>query len=530
MRVPFLKSFTTAICFLSLAILSNNAQASTIDTASLVVKTSQGLVRGSTKHDICVWKGIRYAKPPVGDLRFHNPQPAESWTGVKDATAYGPVSYQMKRILVGNEQQSEDCLSLNIWSPGADGKKRPVMFWIHGGGFIGGSGSSDMYDGTQIAKNGDVVVVTINYRLGPLDFLYFKDMPGNKDNFESNLGIKDQVAALKWVKENIAAFGGDPNAVTIFGESAGGISVETLMAVPAANGLFKRAIAESGPAGDVWTTKTSTLVTTLFLKELGLTPESAGKLKELPADSLVSAMTRLVLKMKTDPTLPKTFAPTVDGDYLPHDLLTEIHSGRSKGVDLLIGTNKDEANLFAMKKLKIVPVSEQELKPYLVKLKPEEQKQLIGAYKDYPSRNSILELITDGIFTMPSIKFAELQSEHANTFMYRFDWASKPIKAVGLGACHGLEIPFVFGTFHTKLGKKVLLFSDNKRIHELSKQIQQAWINFARTGNPGTQDLADWKKYDSAVRCTIIFDKKNYCTTDPKAGQRKAWGDLNFLE
>jgi len=518
-----------AVIFLFLAILPNFSHAA-IDTSTLIVKTKQGQVRGTTEKDVCVWKGIRYAKAPMGALRFRAPQPVDNWAGVKDATAFGAVAIQMKRILVGNEQQSEDCLFLNIWSPAADGKRRPVMFWIHGGGFIGGSSSSELYDGAQLAKKGDVVIVSINYRLGPLGFMYFKDMPGGKDNFDSNLGIKDQVAALKWVKENIAAFGGDPDAVTIFGESAGGISVETLMAIPAAQGLFKRAIAESGPANDVWSTKLATQVTTLYLKELGLTTEGLEKLRQLPTDTLVSAMTRLMTKMKDDPTLPKTFAPTVDGDFLPHDILSGIHAGQSKGVDLLIGTNKDEANLFAMKKLKIVPVNEEELKPYLGKLKPEDQKQLVAAYKDYPSRNSILELITDGIFTMPSIKFAELQSAHANTYMYRFDWASKPIKAVGLSACHGIEIPFVFGTFHTKLGKKILLFSDHKRIYQLSNQLQQAWINFARTGNPDVKDLEDWKKYDATGRCTIIFDKKNYCTTDPKAEKRKAWGDLNFFE
>ncbi len=527
---PFsMKLLAVSTCLLLFIFSSTTGFSAAIDTASLIVTTKQGKVRGTTEQNVCVWKGIRYAKAPAGALRFHAPQPAESWTGTKDATAYGAVAVQMKRILVGKEAQSEDCLFANIWSPAADGKKRPVMFWIHGGGFIGGSGSSDLYDGAQLSKNGDVVVVSINYRLGPLGFLYFKDMP-NKDNFESNLGIKDQVAALKWVKENIAAFGGDPDAITIFGESAGGVSVETLMALPAAQGLFKRAITESGPAGDVWSTKTATLVTTLFLKELGLTTDGLDKLKQLTTDTLVSAMTRLMQKMKSDPTLPKTFSPTVDGDYLPYDLLTSIKNGQSKGIDLLIGTNKDEANLFAMKKLKIVPVNEEELKPYLAKLKPEEKKQLIEAYKDYPSRNSILELITDGIFTMPSIKFAELQSAHANTYMYRFDWASKPIKAVGLSACHGLEIPFVFGTFKTKLGKKVLLFSDHRRIRELSGQIQRAWINFARTGDPDTRNFTDWKKYDPTVRCTLIFDKKNYCATDPKPEKRKAWGDLNFLE
>ena len=518
----------TACLFLTLQLAM--AGSVTTDTTRLIVKTQQGLVKGTNEQSVCVWKGIRYAKAPVGALRFMAPQQPENWTGVKDATTFGPVASQMRRALVGKEKQSEDCLSLNIWSPAADGKKRPVMFWIHGGGFIGGAGSSDLYDGTQIVQKGDVVLVTINYRLGPLGFLYLNDIPGSKGNFEDNLGIRDQVAALKWVKQNIAAFGGDPDAVTIFGESAGGISVETLMALPDAQGLFKKAIIESGPAGDVWSAATATKLTKIYLKELGVSTDSLMKLKTVPLDSFNSAMVRLVKLIKSDPSLPKTMAPTIDGTYLPTDLLTAIKNGRSANVDLLIGTNHDEANLFAMKRLQMAPVDEAGLKPYMVRFKTEEQQRLIGAYKNYPSRNGILELITDGIFTMPSVNFAELQATHAHTYMYRFDWASKPLKMVGLSSCHGLELPFVFGTFKTSVGKKVLLFSNHKKIFSLSAQMQQAWINFAKTGNPNNNGNGDWKPYDASARNTLIFDKKSYTCTDPKCDQRKAWGTLNIFE
>ena len=522
---PFMVVF-----FLLFLVASNTINATSVDTSQLTVKTKQGMVKGMTNQNICIWKGIRYAKAPSGELRFREPQSPDSWTGVKDATVFGPVAPQMKKILIGNEPQGEDCLSLNVWSPGADAKKRPVMVWIHGGGFVGGSGSSDMYDATSIAQRGDVVVVTINYRLGPTGFLYFKDMPGSAGKFEDNLGIKDQVAALKWVKENIAAFGGDPDAVTIFGESAGGISVETLMAVPAAKGLFKRAIVESGPAGDVWTPKMATRVTTLYLQQLGLTPDSLYKLKLLPIDTLNSAMRRLMQVLIADPSLPKTFAPTVDGGFLPHDLMTAIKNGQSNGVDLLIGTNKNEANLFAMKKLNMLPITEEQMKPYLNRFSPAMQKQITSAYKDYPSRDGILELLTDGIFTMPSVKFAELQSAQANTYMYRFDWTSKPLTWVGLKSCHGLEIPFVFNTFNTKMGKKILFLSNNKKIHQISDQMQQAWVNFARTGNPNAAGKEDWKKYEPDTRTTLIYDKKGYICQDPKSTQRQAWADLNIFE
>ena len=519
-----------AVFFLLLICLSNASDVSAIDTSRLIVKVKQGELRGTTEQNICVWRGVRYAKAPIGELRYQAPQAPDSWSGVKDAISFGAVAPQFKKVLVDNETQNEDCLFLNVWSPAADGKKRPVMVWIHGGGFVGGSGSSDMYNGTQIAKRGDVVVVTLNYRLGPLGFMYFNDLPLSKGKFEDNLGIKDQVAALKWVKENISAFGGDPDAVTIFGESAGGISVETLMAIPAAQGLFKRAIVESGPAGDVWSPKVASQVTAIYLKQLGISTDSLFKLKLVPVDSITAAMARTMKIMIADPALPKTFAPVIDGDFLPQDLLTGIKNGQSKGVDLLIGTNKNEANLFAMKKLKMAPVNEEQLKPYLTRFKPAEQKRLVAAYKNYPSKAGILELITDGIFTMPSIKFAELQSAQANIYMYRFDWTSQPLKWVGLRACHGLEIPFVFNTFNTKLGKKILLLSNNKRIHQISDEMQLAWINFARTGNPNMAGKDDWKKYEPALRTTLIYDKKNYTCQDPKSTQRQAWGDLNIFE
>ena len=240
----FLFSFSASESFAS----TNDKLNAPLDSNSLVVQTHQGKLRGTMDKNICVWRGVRYAKAPVAELRFHAPQQVESWSGVKNATEFGASAPQVKNSLVGDELKSEDCLFLNIWSPAADGKKRPVMFWIHGGGFVIGSGSASLYNGVNLANHGDVVVVTINYRLGSLGFLYFETEAARKAGFENNLGMKDQIAALQWVKENISAFGGDPNQVTIFGESAGGTSVETLLACPAARGLFKGAIAESGPA------------------------------------------------------------------------------------------------------------------------------------------------------------------------------------------------------------------------------------------------------------------------------------------
>ncbi|MDB5282133.1 MAG: hypothetical protein JWO06_1208 [Bacteroidota bacterium] len=512
--------------------------------SSLLVKTTHGQILGSTKDSVSMWKGIRYAKAPVGALRFHSPQPVEDWKGYKTAYDFGPVAPQINKGMRDKQKQDEDCLYLNIWSPGADGKKRPVMFWIHGGGFMTGSSSSELYDGAGLCKNGDVVVVSINYRLGPLGFLYFKDLPGG-NNFENNLGIKDQVAALQWVKENINRFGGDSASVTIFGESAGAISVLTLMGTPSAKGLFKRAISESGAPDMLWRPKLATEVTKMYLKVLGVSPDSLFKLKTISVDTLNAAVEGLVKIFQREPTVAKTFAPTIDGDLIPQDLMTAISAGSKAsadvskgagqvatcgGVDLLIGTNKDEANLFAIRKLKMVPVSAKQLEPYVARIKPEGQKRILGAYKNYPKKSGVLEIITDGIFTVPSMQFAELQCSNGSTYMYRFDWSSFPLRLLGLRSCHGLELPFVFGTLDQGKIKKLGIMANRKTMHGISKQMQQAWINFARTGNPNSSGQSTWAKYDAAQRNTMIFDTHIHLASDPKADKRNAWKGLSIFE
>jgi len=503
--------------------------ASAIDTASLLVKTKQGTLRGMTKNDICIWKGIPYATTPSGDLRFRAPQPPKAWTGVKDATAFSYVAPQPKMPVADAQPQSEDCLSLNIWSPAADGKKRPVMFWIHGGGLIVGSGSSTLYDGTPLVKAGDVVVVTINYRLGPLGFLYFDNLP-NHESFDNNLGIKDQVAALQWVKENIAAFGGDPNAVTIFGESAGGLSVLTLMGTPAAKGLFRGVIAESGLPESLWKPATANYVTQKYLKIVGVSPDSLFKLRAISSDTLNYAMQLLVEQLSTEPTPYKTLSPTIDGKYIPTDLMTAIRNRQAEGVSLLIGTNRNEVNILAkIKQLGAVPQTAKELVPYMSALKADEQKRITDSYNKYPHKSSILDMITDGIFTIPCIRFAELQSTIAPTYMYRFDWSSGILKLLGLRACHGLEMPFVFGTFESRLGKKFTTLANKKQVKILSTVMMQAWINFAKTGNPNPAGRTDWQSYNSTARSTRILDKKIYTINDPKSKERKAWTGLSIF-
>ena len=481
-------------------------------------------MRGTYDKDICVWRGIKYAKAPVGDLRFRAPQPVDSWTGVKDAVAFSPVAPQQESNLGTKGPQSEDCLALNIWSPAADGKKRPVMFWIHGGGFVIGSGSSELYYGTNLAKKGDVVIVTINYRLGPLGFLYFKN---NKD-FENNLGIRDQIAALKWVKENIAAFGGDPDKITIFGESAGGTSVQTLLAAHSANGLFARAIAESGPAAIPWPTEVADSITRKYLSILGISPNNLKALKTLPVDT-IKAASEILEKYMIANMNEKVFSPTIDGDLLTNDIFKCMKPQPGANPCLMIGSNMNESSMFASKRLKMAPGTAKDLEKYFDAVTTKESKaKVIAGYPKYPHKSAVLDILTDAIFRVPSIRLAECRSLYAPVYMYRFEWSSFALNISGLGSFHGLEIPFVFGNHEGKLGGLLKLIATKKLANRLTDQMQTAWLNFARYGNPNGTAAETWPSYTTNNRATMIFNKKTRVEIDPDGQQRAAWEGVTY--
>lgn len=505
-------------------------QAAGTDASSLIVTTRQGQLRGVTADSVCAWKNIPYAQPPLGELRFRAPQPPHSWTGVRDASKFGPAAPQAKRIAKTAGKQNEDCLSLNVWSPAADGRKRPVMFWIHGGGFLIGSNSTEMYDGANLAKNEDVVVVNINYRLGALGFLYLNDIKGTQTGFDDNLGIRDQIAALQWVRENITAFGGDPEAVTIFGESAGAISVLTLMSAPSARGLFKRAIVESAPPESLLQPQVATEMTRRYLKIIGVSPDHLDELKKVSTDSLVTAMFTLIDQLMHEPTTVKLISPTIDGTLIPESPMAAIQAGHAAGIDLMIGTNKDESTLLALKKVGLTPRNAEQLKPYLNNIAPEPRKNLVATYKEYPARNGVMEMTTDGVFTMPSIRVCEMQSAFASTYMYHFEWYSGAMKLVKLKSCHGAELPFVFGTLNKKPGKFFAIGSRKKYNWALSRKIQDSWVNFARYGNPDPTGRSAWTKYNSDSRSTMIFDKTSRAFTDPDSQHRIAWTGLSIFQ
>jgi para-nitrobenzyl esterase len=499
--------------------------------AMTTVETTLGSVAGSVKDDIHVFKGIPFAAPPVGPLRFRAPQPATPWTGTRDARSYGPVAPQtaspMEQMFGGPkpEQSEADCLTLNIFTPAPDGAKRPVMVWIHGGAFVTGSGATPWYDGTAFARNGNVVVVTINYRLGALGFLHLDEL---SDAFagsgSGNVGILDQVAALEWVRDNIEAFGGDANNVTTFGESAGAMSVGTLLGLPAAKGLFVKAIPQSGAAHHARTPEDATDVARKVLEASGLTTDADGvaALQELPIDKLLEAQAAVLVQLAAGGGL--AFAPVVDGIVLPERPIDAIGGGSATDVAVLIGTTRDEMKLFGMLDPGLNDLDDAKMLRRGAAFVGDEAKaaDIIGVYKTTRPGIAPAELwsalATDSVFRIPAVRLAERQSGRGNAvYMYRFDWAT-PVFGGQLGACHALEIPFVFDNLDA-LGSEMFTGPASPEMREMARAMHTAWHTFARTGNPGD----NWPRYTSADRKVMRFDLTPEVIDDPDAAEREAW-------
>ncbi len=392
---------------------------------AITVDTSLGQLCGVEEDGLRIFRGVPFAKPPVGDLRFRAPEPAEAWTGVRDASSFAPTAPQGERNIqflpAGQpEERSEDCLYLNVFTPGTDDVRRPVLFWIHGGGFTGGSGSGPMYNGAHLAKRGDVVVVTINYRLGALGFL---DL-GEDGDGSANAGLLDQIAALGWVRENIARFGGDPGSVTLFGESAGGMSVGTLMGTPAAKGLFLRAIPQSGAAHNVQSRESAARTRKTLLGELGL--DSPARLRDVPVGELIAAQMKTLMKARSSENIGMAFTPVLDGDVLPQRPLDAIRAGGAHGVDVLVGTNRDEWNLFRLMDPSGESLDEAGALKRLSARVAEPERNAQRVYESY--RKALEErgrantdpievftaIETDRVFRIPAIRLAEAQRAHTD--------------------------------------------------------------------------------------------------------------------
>jgi para-nitrobenzyl esterase len=487
--------------------------------STTIVETQYGKVQGVDSGQVFVWKGIPYAQPPIGDLRFRAPQSPIPWSGVRDATAFGLASVQSSRMTqsffaANPEPLGEDCLYLNIWSPGADDKRRPVLFWIHGGGFTFGSGSTPWYDGTAFATNGDEVVVTINYRLGALGFLYLADLGGKEKELSSNCGLLDQVAALQWVRANIAAFGGDPDNVTIFGESAGAMSIGTLLAMPVAKGLFQKAILQSGASHTILDGARASRIATKLMDTLEIL--TITDLLAVPGEQMVAAQAKVA-----GPGGGIAFQPVVDGVTLPQQPIQAIASGSAHDVSLLVGTNRDEMRLFTV----MDPNQATPNMPLLEHLFGTKAKEVFATYEadqsEHASSDAWIDFLTDRTFRIPAIRLAESQSMYGtNVWMYRFDWPT-PVFEGRLKACHALEIPFVWNNL-AKRGVNLLTGGESAP-QKVADAMHLSWIMFARSGNPNTSGLPQWPAYDTTQRATMLFNEECQVVNDPQSNQRQVW-------
>ncbi|GGF16315.1 carboxylesterase/lipase family protein [Subtercola lobariae] len=526
------------------------------------VPVTGGVVRGAREGSTVVWRGIPYAAPPVGEFRFRRPQPVVPWAGVRDALDFGKVATQaykgqFKGVGPG-VPSGEDCLTINVIAPAADpdadaepraqtaptatdtapagratpaAELRPVMVFIHGGGYAAGSSRDFSGQGDGFVRTGQVVYVSFNYRLGALGYLDLSRYSSEARPIDSNLGLRDQVAALEWVQQNIRSFGGDPSNVTLFGESAGGNAVTTLMATPAAAGLFARAIAQSSPPSSVypkalaqtWGEEFVSIVRAQFHPELPATGpigpiQAAHLLDATSAADLVTAS--LALQLHVPNEFPGTFclAPVVDGDFLPEHPLAAFREGRAHRVPLIIGSNNREGTLFRGK-IDILPRSPRRIRAMFQRAPRAARTLMQHAYPGLPSRRSAADFGGDYAFWYPSTKVADSHSRYAPVFAYRFDVAPRLLRMVGLDATHGVEMYALFDQADVSLGRVMTALGGREPFSAAGERMRENWLRFANQ-----RELAGtWPAYTEQHRLTNIIGETDHIESDPRRQRRLAW-------
>ncbi|MEU2771476.1 carboxylesterase family protein [Streptomyces sp. NPDC007162] len=494
-----------------------------------VVRTAAGAVRGLQEDGLAVFRGIPFAEPPVGEGRFAAPRPVRPWDGTREAYAFGPPPPQdlgiQGRTGVPEAPGGDDWLTVNVWTPAPDpAARRPVMVWIYGGAYKLGHSGSPGYDAQRIAREGDVVVVTLNYRVGMEGFAHIEGAPANR-------GLLDQVAALEWVRENVTAFGGDPGQVTVFGESAGAGSVASLLAMPRARGLFRRAIAQSVP-GPFFSAELAEDIGRALAAEAGLRPTVADLAttdpRRLPeaGQALGAKMAQYVDRWGRIAPTVTPFSPVVDGDVLPSTPWEALASGAARDVDLLVGHNRDEFRLFLVMAGQYGRITEEQATGALRLFGPggEAGERAYRAAHPDASPTALYEQVqTDWLFAMPSLRLAEAQTAGGGrAHLYELTWGAPGSGGV-LGACHGLDIPLLFGTFEADLAELLWAGADvTAEAETLSTRFRTAWTAFARTGDPG------WPAYDTRTRATQVLDATPTVTPYPEERTRQLWEGYDF--
>ena len=483
-----------------------------------VVRTTAGCVRGAREAGLTVWRGVPFAAPPVGRLRFRAPEPPDPWDGIRDATQDGPVPPQPRTsTLTGaglRTPMSEDCLTLTVARRTTGTEPKPVMVFIYGGAFGIGGAIAGQYRGESLAASGDVVFVGFNYRLGALGWLDLSAYGDEDDPIETNLGLRDQLAALAWVRDNIAAFGGDPDDVTLFGESAGGTSVLTLMTVPAARGLFAKAIAQSPAISSVHGNARSRGWAEEFVADL---PGGAAALRSVGTAELVSASFRLDMAVSDRTPAARALGPVVDGDLVPDYPLDVLRRGEAHPIPLIIGTNADEGTLFQrIRRLRATPVRMDRLFDATV---PAAKEPVLAEYGGGRGARALERFVTDLVFWAPAVDAAAGHARVAPVWMYRFDFAPPALRALGLRAGHGLELDHVLAHRGGLTRRLASLFGADRAARALTGRMSGAWLCFARTG----AGPAWWPRFDGRHRRTWVFDRHDRLETDSRARVREAW-------
>lgn len=508
-----------------------------------VVDTTSGKVRGLMQSGVHVFKGIPYGAPTSGANRLRPPRAPDPWPGIRDASSYGLRAYQPARpmipeigdALTGSGPMTEDCLRLNVWTPEVGRGSRPVMVWFHGGGQRTGSGNSIFYDGTELARQQDVTVVTVTHRLNAFAYLWLAGLPGTGERFadSANLGLRDLVLALEWVRDNIAAFGGDARNVTVFGQSGGGGKTAMLTAFPAAQGLFHRAIIMSTLADTALTglePEHAAEAAELLLRRLRLAPRDAARLETLPPEAIVTALANDAAAGKPAPDLSQRYVPVVDGTTLPAHPFEPAASQLSASVPILAGSNECEAIPYGNPTDAYwtrEPTNDDELRAMLrqiVAVDDPEANRLISLYRSnrpnatpgdlaaiMAGDNSPLRLSS---YTIAARKFAQ---DVAPVYLYYFDWYS-PVREGKLRAMHSMELPFVFA--HPDLVR--FMTGAGEERYELARNMSAAWAAFARTGNPNHAGIPRWEPWNPTRWPTMMFGREARAVDDPYGEERRA--------
>ena len=499
------------------------------DSVGSVVQTATGKIRGAMQDKVHAFKGVPYGASTEGAGRFLPPSKPQPWTGVRDALDFGPASPQTPSNLIPESmaQQpktdgsgTEDCLHLNVWTTGLGSGKRPVMVWYHGGGYSAGSANWNMYSGANLAAKQDVVVVTVNHRLNVFGYLYLAELGGEKFANASNVGMLDLVASLEWVRDNIAAFGGDPGNVTIFGQSGGGGKVSTLLAMPQAKGLFHRAIAMSGSAVKGTPRDRATKGTEAFMAKLGLKPNQVEELQKLPQSQLLSAM-RGAQGLQ--------LGPVVDGHTLPADPFDPVAPAISANVPFMIGSTETEVTW--NNSVKFDALDDATLHSRIkesMRIEDAAADHLIAVYKKGRPQASNLDLFF--IMTTDTSNFrtgTDTEAERkaalgkAPVYKYYFQWYS-PVREGKLRSYHTLDIPFVFQNVDIAESMN----GSGPELHPLADKMSGAWAAFARTGNPNHRGIPKWEPFTETQRATMIFNNECKAVNDPYREERLARKDL----